>query len=392
MQRVAIVGMARTPIGKFGGQLASKSAVELGTIAIEAALSRARVAKEQVDEVYMGMAVQAGQGQNPARQAARNAGLADATPAVTINVLCGSGMEAVSMAAKQIRLGDAEVMVAGGMESMSNAPYLLPKARGGYRFGDGQLVDGLVKDGLTDAFYGYPMGITAENLLEQAPIERERIDAFALRSHQKARAAQQDGRFTDEIVPVTVTTKQGPVEVTADEGVRDTSMAALAKLKPAFKADGQVTAGNAASLNDGAAALVLMAEDAAKAAGAPILGYWVDGNLTGVDPQIMGIGPLYASQKLLKKHQLAVSDLDLVELNEAFASQALLTIDRLGLDEAKVNVNGGALALGHPLGDSGARIIITLLAEMNRRHAHRGLATLCIGGGMGAATIIEGAN
>ena len=389
MKRVAIVGAARTPIGKLGGALATLSAVELGTIAIQAALQRAQVAVNQVNEVYMGMAIQAGQGQNPARQAAMHAGLPESVPAMTVNVLCGSGMQAISLAAKQIRLGDAQVMVAGGMESMSNAPYLLPNGRFGYRYGNGELLDSLTQDGLTDAFYHYPMGMTAENLLAKYPVSRHDLDAFALASQEKARAAQQAQRFADEIVPVTVPTKHGEVTVAADEAIRDTSMAALAKLPPVFKKDGDVTAGNSSGLNDGAAAVVLMDAELAQATGAPILGYWLDGNLVGVDPAIMGIGPLLASQQLMAKHTLTVADFDLVELNEAFAAQSVVTIRELGLDETKVNVNGGAIALGHPLGDSGARIIVTLLYEMQKQNSDRGLAALCIGGGMGAATIIE---
>ena len=389
MKRVAIVGAARTPIGKLGGALATLSAVELGTIAIQAALRRAQVAVNQVNEVYMGMAIQAGQGQNPARQAAMHAGLPESVPAMTVNVLCGSGMQAISLAAKQIRLGDAQVMVAGGMESMSNAPYLLPNGRFGYRYGNGELLDSLTQDGLTDAFYHYPMGMTAENLLAKYPVSRHDLDAFALASQEKARAAQQAQRFADEIVPVTVPTKHGEVTVAADEAIRDTSMAALAKLPPVFKKDGDVTAGNSSGLNDGAAAVVLMDAELAQATGAPILGYWLDGNLVGVDPAIMGIGPLQASQQLMAKHTLTVADFDLVELNEAFAAQSVVTIRELGLDETKVNVNGGAIALGHPLGDSGARIIVTLLYEMQKQNSDRGLAALCIGGGMGAATIIE---
>lgn len=389
MKRVAIVGAARTPIGKLGGALATLSAVELGTIAIQTALQRAQVAVNQVNEVYMGMAIQAGQGQNPARQAAMHAGLPESVPAMTVNVLCGSGMQAISLAAKQIRLGDAQVMVAGGMESMSNAPYLLPNGRFGYRYGNGELLDSLTQDGLTDAFYHYPMGMTAENLLAKYPVSRHDLDAFALASQEKARAAQQAQRFADEIVPVTVPTKHGEVTVAADEAIRDTSMAALAKLPPVFKKDGDVTAGNSSGLNDGAAAVVLMDAELAQATGAPILGYWLDGNLVGVDPAIMGIGPLQASQQLMAKHTLTVADFDLVELNEAFAAQSVVTIRELGLDETKVNVNGGAIALGHPLGDSGARIIVTLLYEMQKQNSDRGLAALCIGGGMGAATIIE---
>lgn len=389
MRRVAIVGAARTPIGKMGGLLASLSAVELGTIAIQAALDRAQIEPTVVNEVYMGMAIQAGQGQNPARQAAMHAGLPETVPAMTVNVLCGSGMQAISLAAKQILLGDAKIMVAGGMESMSNAPYLLKKGRFGYRFGNSELIDSLSQDGLTDAFYHYPMGMTAENLLERYPVSRKELDAFALQSQQRAIKATQSGRFKDEIIPVTVKTKKQTFVVSEDEPIRETSMAALAKLKPVFKENGDVTAGNSSGINDGAAAVVLMDAEMAEKEGYPILGYWIDGNLVGVDPAIMGIGPLQATNKLMKKHALQTNDLDLVEVNEAFAAQSVVTIRELGLNPDIVNVNGGAIALGHPLGDSGARIIVTLLYEMQKRQSKLGLASLCIGGGMGAATLIE---
>ena len=367
MRRVAIVGAARTPIGKMGGLLASLSAVELGTIAIQAALDRAQIEPTVVNEVYMGMAIQAGQGQNPARQAAMHAGLPETVPAMTVNVLCGSGMQAISLAAKQILLGDAKIMVAGGMESMSNAPYLLKKGRFGYRFGNSELIDSLSQDGLTDAFYHYPMGMTAENLLERYPVSRKELDAFALQSQQRAIKATQSGRFKDEIIPVTVKTKKQTFVVSEDEPIRETSMAALAKLKPVFKENGDVTAGNSSGINDGAAAVVLMDAEMAEKEGYPILGYWIDGNLVGVDPAIMGIGPLQATNKLMKKHALQTNDLDLVEVNEAFAAQSVVTIRELGLNPDIVNVNGGAIALGHPLGDSGARIIVTLLYEMQKR-------------------------
>ncbi len=389
MRRVAIVGAARTPIGKMGGLLASLSAVELGTIAIQAALDRAQIEPTVVNEVYMGMAIQAGQGQNPARQAAMHAGLPETVPAMTVNVLCGSGMQAISLAAKQILLGDAKIMVAGGMESMSNAPYLLKKGRFGYRFGNSELIDSLSQDGLTDAFYHYPMGMTAENLLERYPVSRKELDAFALQSQQRAIKATQSGRFKDEIIPVTVKTQKQTFVVSEDEPIRETSMAALAKLKPVFKENGDVTAGNSSGINDGAAAVVLVDAEMAEKEGYPILGYWIDGNLVGVDPAIMGIGPLQATNKLMKKHALQTNDLDLVEVNEAFAAQSVVTIRELGLNPDIVNVNGGAIALGHPLGDSGARIIVTLLYEMQKRQSKLGLASLCIGGGMGAATLIE---
>lgn len=388
MEKIVFVSAVRTPIGKLGGTLAALSAVELGTIAVRAALKQARVAPEAVDELYFGSAIQAGQGQNVARQVALQAGMPNTTPAMTVNVLCGSGMQAVNLAAKLIKLGDAETIVAGGTESMSNAPYLVPRGRFGYQFGNATLEDALVKDGLEDAFHHYPMGVTAENVLAKYPVSRQELDAFALRSQERSRAAQQAGRFADEIVPVEVPQKHGSRLVTEDEPVRDTSMEQLAKLKPVFKDGGSVTAGNSSGLNDGASALVLSTEAHAKAAGLPILGYWEDGNLVGVDPAFMGLGPVAASQKLLQKHDLTADQLDLVELNEAFAAQSVVSIRQLGLDPDRVNVNGGAIALGHPLGDSGARILVTLLHELKRQDLHRGLATLCIGGGMGAATLV----
>ncbi len=388
MEKVVFVGAARTPIGKLGGSLATMTAAQLGTVAIQAALNRAKVAPSQVDEVYLGCAIQAGQGQNVARQASVNAGLPVTVPATTVNVMCGSGMHAVNLAAKLIAMGDAEVMVAGGTESMSSAPYLVPKGRFGYKYGNAELVDSLYKDGLEDAFYHYPMGCTAENLVEKYQVTRQELDHFAMQSQVRARTAQNAGRFKDEIVPVTVKGRKHTVEITADEAIRDTSLEKLATLKPVFKEDGDVTAGNSSGLNDGAAALILMSERRALAEGKEILGYWQGGTLAGVEPSIMGIGPLAATQKLLSKTQLSPKELDLVEINEAFAAQAIVCEHELGLDEAKVNVNGGAIALGHPLGDSGARILVTLLYQMRRQNAKRGLATLCIGGGMGAATLI----
>ena len=388
MEKVVFVGAARTPIGKLGGSLATMTAAQLGTVAIQAALNRAKVAPSQVDEVYLGCAIQAGQGQNVSRQASVNAGLPVTVPATTVNVMCGSGMHAVNLAAKLIAMGDAEVMVAGGTESMSSAPYLVPKGRFGYKYGNAELVDSLYKDGLEDAFYHYPMGCTAENLVEKYQVTRQELDHFAMQSQARARTAQNAGRFKDEIVPVTVKGRKHTVEITADEAIRDTSLEKLATLKPVFKEDGDVTAGNSSGLNDGAAALILMSERRALAEGKEILGYWQGGTLAGVEPSIMGIGPLAATQKLLSKTQLSPKELDLVEINEAFAAQAIVCEHELGLDEAKVNVNGGAIALGHPLGDSGARILVTLLYQMRRQNAKRGLATLCIGGGMGAATLI----
>lgn len=389
MERVAIVGASRTPIGKLGGALASLSADQLGTIVIQAALNRAHVNPDQVDEVYLGCAIQAGAGQNVARQAAVNAGIPYSVPATTINVMCGSGLQAINLAAKMIQYGDADVMVAGGTESMSNAPYLIPKGRFGYKYGNAELIDAVYHDGLEDAFYHYPMGITAENLVQQYGITREQLDRFALESQRRSQAAQQAGRFKNEIVPVTLKTKHGSKTIMEDEAIRETSLAQLANLKAAFLEDGVVTAGNSSGINDGAAALVLMKESRAKAQHLSIMGYWEAGKLAGVDPQVMGIGPLVATKKVLEVTNLTVDQLDLVELNEAFAAQSLIVKDQLNLPDDKVNVNGGAIALGHPLGDSGARIVVTLLYEMQRRQVNTGLATLCIGGGMGIAAIFN---
>ncbi|EHS87108.1 Acetyl-CoA acetyltransferase [Limosilactobacillus gastricus PS3] len=389
MERVAIVGASRTPIGKLGGALASLSADQLGTIVIQAALNRAHVNPDQVDEVYLGCAIQAGAGQNVARQAAVNAGIPYSVPATTINVMCGSGLQAINLAAKMIQYGDADVMVAGGTESMSNAPYLIPKGRFGYKYGNAELIDAVYHDGLEDAFYHYPMGITAENLVQQYGITREQLDRFALESQRRAQAAQQAGRFKNEIVPVTLKTKHGSKTIMEDEAIRETSLGQLANLKAAFLEDGVVTAGNSSGINDGAAALVLMKESQAKTQHLSIMGYWEAGKLAGVDPQVMGIGPLVATKKVLETTNLTVDQLDLVELNEAFAAQSLIVKDQLNLPDDKVNVNGGAIALGHPLGDSGARIVVTLLYEMQRRQVNTGLATLCIGGGMGIAAIFN---
>lgn len=389
MERVAIVGASRTPIGKLGGALASLSADQLGTIVIQAALNRAHVNPDQVDEVYLGCAIQAGAGQNVARQAAVNAGIPYSVPATTINVMCGSGLQAINLAAKMIQYGDADVMVAGGTESMSNAPYLIPKGRFGYKYGNAELIDAVYHDGLEDAFYHYPMGITAENLVQQYGITREQLDRFALESQRRAQAAQQAGRFKNEIVPVTLKTKHGSKTIMEDEAIRETSLGQLANLKAAFLEDGVVTAGNSSGINDGAAALVLMKESQAKTQHLSIMGYWEAGKLAGVDPQVMGIGPLVATKKVLETTNLTVDQLDLVELNEAFAAQSLIVKDQLNLPDDKVNVNGGSIALGHPLGDSGARIVVTLLYEMQRRQVNTGLATLCIGGGMGIAAIFN---
>ena len=391
MRKVVIAGGCRTAIGKMGGALANTSAVELGTIVIKEALVRAGVKPEQVDQVYMGCVLQAGCGQNVARQASVKAGLPVEVPAVTINVLCGSGLDSVNEAARMIETGDADIVVAGGMESMSQAPYLLPQARFGYRMGNGQLLDSMIADGLTDAFNNYHMGVTAENVAEQWGITREQLDEFSVNSQNKACAAIESGAFADEIVPVPVKVKKETVLFDKDEGPRPgTTLEALAKLKPAFKKDGGVvTAGNASGINDGAAAVVLMSEDKARELGIQPMATWEAGALAGVDPSIMGVGPIYATRKVMAKTGMKIEDFDLIEANEAFAAQSLAVIHDLEIDTSKLNVNGGAIALGHPVGCSGARILVSLLYEMKKRGAKKGLATLCVGGGMGCATIVS---
>jgi len=391
MRRVVIASAVRTAIGTFGGALAGVSAPDLGAVVIREALRRANVAPAQVDEVLMGIILQAGLGQGPARNASVKAGIPVTVPATTINKLCGSGLKAVTLAAQAISNGDAEIVVAGGMENMSAAPYLLPTARFGARMGNTPLVDGMIYDALTDVFNQYHMGITAENVAEKYGISRQEQDEFAAASQQKAAAAQAAGRFADEIVPVVIPQKKGePLVFNQDEFIRPgTTVEKLALLKPAFKKDGTVTAGNASGINDGAAALVLMSEEAARSCGIRPLATLVSFASAGVDPAIMGIGPVDASRKALAKAGLTLDDIDLIEANEAFAAQSLAVGKELGWDPARVNVNGGAIALGHPVGASGARILVTLLYEMARRDVKRGLATLCIGGGMGIAAIVE---
>lgn len=390
MRKVVIAGACRTAIGKMGGALANTPVVDLGTIVIKEALNRAGVKPEQVDQVYMGCVLQAGSGQNVARQASVNAGLPVEVPAVTVNVLCGSGLDSVNEAARMIETGDADVVVAGGMESMSTAPYLVPHARFGYRMGDATLVDSMICDGLTDAFNNYHMGITAENVAEQWHITREQVDEFSVNSQKKACAAIDSGAFKEEIVPVSVKLKKETIVFDKDEGPRPgTTLEGLAKLRPAFKKDGIVTAGNASGINDGAAAVVLMSEEKAKELGVKPMATWIAGALAGVDPSIMGIGPIYATRKVMAKTGMKIDDFDLIEANEAFASQSLAVIHDLGIDTSKLNVNGGAVALGHPIGCSGARILVTLLYAMKHRGAKKGLATLCVGGGMGCATIVK---
>lgn len=390
MREVVIVSAARTPIGSFNGGLAGVSAIDLGALTIKEAIKRAGITPDMVDETMMGCILQSGQGQGVARQAAVKAGIPVEKPAMTINMICGSGLRAVQLAAQAIISGECDIVVAGGTENMSQAPYLLKNARTGYRMGHGEIVDTMIHDALTDAFNNYHMGITAENLAEKYHITREEQDAFAAASQNKAEAALKEGKFKDEIVPVVIPSKKGDMVFDTDEYPRAGATAeALGKLKPAFKKDGTVTAGNASGINDGAAALVVMAADKAKELGLEVLGKIVGYASAGVDPSIMGIGPVPAVKKALQRAKLELADIDLVEANEAFAAQALSVAKELGLDMNKVNVNGGAIALGHPVGASGARILTTLLYEMKKRDAKHGLATLCIGGGMGTAVVIE---
>ena len=390
MKKIVLAGACRTAIGTMGGALSTVPAAELGSVVIKEALNRAGIPAEQVDHVYMGCGIQAGLGQNVARQASLKAGLPVTTPAVTVNVVCGSGLNCVNMAAQMIEAGDADIVVAGGMESMSLAPYAMMKGRYGYRMGNATLVDTMVNDALWDAFNNYHMGITAENVAEQWHLTREMLDEFSANSQQKCEKAMAEGKFKDEIVPVEVKGKKGSVIVDTDEGPRPgTTVETLARLKPAFKKDGIVTAGNASGINDGAAAIVVMSEEKAKELGVKPMATWVGGALGGVDPSIMGVGPVAAVNKLMKKLDMKVADMDLIEANEAFAAQSLAVGHDLEFDPAKLNVNGGAIALGHPVGASGCRILVTLLHEMQRRDAKTGLATLCIGGGMGCATVVK---
>ena len=387
MHEVVIVAATRTAIGSFGGQFADVPAHQLGATVIRALLDQTGIDPASVDEVILGQVLTAGCGQNPARQAAVHAGLPHSVPALNINKVCGSGLKAVHLAAQAIRCGDAQIMIAGGQESMSLSPHLLPGSRTGQRMGNGQLVDSMVHDGLWDAFNHYHMGITAENLAERYEINRPQQDAFALASQQKAVAAQEAGRFAAEITPVLVPQRKGdPLSIDQDEQPRaGTTLESLGRLRPAFKADGTVTAGNASSLNDGAAAVMLMSAEKAAELGLPVLARIAGYASSGVDPAVMGIGPVSATQRCLGKAGWKVEELDLVEANEAFAAQALAVASELRWDLDKVNVNGGAIALGHPIGGSGCRILVTLLHEMQRRDARKGLATLCIGGGQGVA-------
>lgn len=394
MKKVVIASACRTAIGKFGGTLSNVPAARLGEVVIREAVSRAGLKPEQVDHVYMGCVIQAGLGQNVARQASIYAGLPYTTPAVTVNVVCGSGLHCVNMAAQMIEAGDADVVVAGGVENMDMAPFAIQKGRYGYRMGypmgKSELVDTMVNDALWDVYNNCHMGITAENICDRWGITREELDAFSVNSQNKASAAIAAGAFKEEIVPVVIKNKKGDIVFDTDEGPRaGTTMEALAKLKPAFKPDGRVTAGNSSAINDGAAAVVVMSEEKAKELGITPMATWIGGALGGVDPAIMGIGPVAATKKVMEKTGLKVEDMDLIEANEAFAAQSVAVARELNFDMSKVNVNGGAVALGHPVGASGCRILVTLLYAMKHRGVHKGLATLCIGGGMGCATIVE---
>ena len=389
-KKVVLAGACRTAIGTMGGSLSTTPAPELGAIVIKEALKRAGVAPEQVDHVYMGCVIQAGLGQNVARQASLKAGLPIEVPAVTVNVVCGSGLNCVNMAAQMIQAGDADIVVAGGMENMSMAPYAMPQARFGYRMNNGTLVDTMVNDALWDAFNNYHMIKTADNVAEQWGLTREELDEFAAKSQQKAAAAQEAGAFDDEIVPVMVKKKKEMVEFKVDEGPRaGTTVETLAKLR-AINPDGVVTAGNASSINDGAAAIVVMSEEKAKELGVKPMATFVAGALGGVDPSIMGVGPVASTKKVLEKTGMKIEDFDIIEANEAFAAQSVAVGRDLGIDvDKQLNPNGGAIALGHPVGASGCRILVTLLHEMEKADAKKGLATLCIGGGMGCSTIVE---
>ena len=391
MQEVVIVAATRTAIGSFQGALANIPAVELGAAVIRQLLVKTGLDADQVDEVILGQVLTAGCGQNPARQASIFAGLPHAVPAMTLNKLCGSGLKAIHLAAQAIRCGDAEVIIAGGMENMSLAPYVLPAARTGLRMGHAKMIDSMLHDGLMDAFNDYHMGITAENLADKYQLSREQQDAFAVASQQKACAAIEAGRFADEITPILIPQRKGdPLPFAVDEQPRAGITAdSLGKLKPAFKKDGSVTAGNSSTLNDGAAAVLLMSADKARALGMPVLARISGYAGAGVDPAIMGIGPVAATRRCLAKAGWSLDQLDLIEANEAFAAQALAVGKELEWDMDKVNVNGGAIALGHPIGASGCRVLVTLLHEMIRRDAKKGLATLCIGGGQGVAVAIE---
>ena len=394
MNKVFILGACRTPIGKMGGSLAALSAVDLGSIVIKESLKRSGAPAEAVDHVYMGCVIQAGLGQNVARQAVLKAGLPNSTTAQTVNIVCGSGLDSVNSAARMIACGDADVVIAGGMESMSNAPFAVMNGRYGYKMGSPMintpLVDTMVNDALWDAVNNYHMGITAENVAEKYGLSRQELDQFAVESQNKAAAAIADGKFKDEIVSVVIKNRKGDIIVDTDEGPRPgTTVEGLSKLKPAFKPDGIVTAGNSSGINDGAAAVVLVSEQKAKELGLHPQVEWVGGALGGVDPAIMGVGPVESTRKLLNKLNLSIDDIDVVEANEAFAAQSIAVKRELNIPDEKLNVNGGAIALGHPVGASGCRILVTLLYALRQQKKEKGLATLCIGGGMGCSMLIK---
>lgn len=391
MRNAVIVAAGRSAIGAFGGSLSSLSAVEIGTQVVEQLLENAGIAKDQVDEVILGQVLTSGCGQNPARQTAIKAGLSVQTPAITINKVCGSGLKAVQMAVQAIQLGDADLVIAGGQESMSNAPHVLPNSRNGQRMGQWNMVDTMITDGLWDAFNDYHMGITAENIAEQYNIDRNAQDAFALASQNKAEAAQANGRFVDEIVPISIPQRRkDPITFDADEGIRKgATIESITKMRAAFKKDGSVTAANASSLNDGAAAVIVCSEDKAKALGLTVLATVKAYANAGVQPEIMGTGPIPASTRCLEKAGWTTDELDLIEANEAFAVQAISVNQGMQWDTNKVNVNGGAIALGHPIGASGCRVLVSLIHEMIKQDANKGLATLCIGGGMGVSLAVE---
>jgi acetyl-CoA C-acetyltransferase len=390
MENIVIVAAARTAVGKFGGSLAKVPAAELGAVVIRALLARTGLAADQVSDVILGQVLTAGLGQNPARQAVIRAGLPEAVPAMTINKVCGSGLKAVMLAVQAIRCGDAEIVIAGGQENMSASPHILSGSRDGFRMGDAKLIDSMVNDGLWDIYNNYHMGVTAENLAKKYGITREEQDAFALASQNKAEAAQKAGRFQDEIVPVVIPNKKGDIVFETDEFIKHgATLESLSALKPAFDKSGTVTAGNASGINDGAAAVMVMREGKARELGLPILASIRSYASSGVDPAIMGIGPAPAVRLALQKAGWGADQLDVVEGNEAFAAQAIAVNKELGWDTSKINLNGGAIAIGHPIGASGCRILVTLLHEMQRQNAKKGLATLCIGGGMGVALTVE---
>ena len=390
MRRVYLLGACRTAIGKMGGGLCSLSAVSLASTVIKESIKRAGLKEEDIEHVIMGCVIQAGLGQNMARQAMLKAGLPIETTAETINIVCGSGLESVTQAARMIQTGDADIVLAGGAESMSNAPYLLKQARFGYRMGNGELVDTMINDALWDATNQYHMGITAENICEKWNLSREELDAFSVRSQQKAVAAIENGKFKDEIVPIAVKVKKDTVLIDTDESPRpDVTVESLGKLRAVFKDGGKVTAGNSSGISDGASAVILVSGEKLQELGLNPMAEWLGGSLGGVDPAIMGIGPVESTKKLLKKLNMKLEDIDLIEANEAFAAQSIAVQRELGISNDKLNINGGAIALGHPVGATGCRILVSLLYELVKENKSTGLATLCIGGGMGCSTIVR---